>query len=86
MDWVRRANTPCAVRQPRALALQFRYAFVTDADGLKVIDVTDTTSTIEITGNSEKIDAFVESLSSITIHEMVRSGLIGISRGEKALI
>jgi acetolactate synthase-1/3 small subunit len=51
-----------------------------------VIDVTDTTYTIEITGNSEKIDAFVESLSSITIHEMVRSGLIGISRGEKALI
>jgi acetolactate synthase I/III small subunit len=50
-----------------------------------VIDVTDTTYTIEITGNSEKIDAFVESLSSITIHEVVRSGLIGISRGDKAL-
>jgi acetolactate synthase I/III small subunit len=52
----------------------------------KVIDVTDSTYTIEITGNSDKIDAFVESLSSITIHEVVRSGLIGISRGDKALI
>jgi acetolactate synthase-1/3 small subunit len=51
----------------------------------KVIDVTDSTYTIEITGNSEKIDAFVESLSSITIHEVVRSGLIGIGRGDKAL-
>ncbi len=51
-----------------------------------VIDVTDTSYTIEITGSSDKIDAFVESLSSITIHEVVRSGLIGISRGDKALL
>jgi len=28
------------IRQPRAVAVQFRYAFVTDADGLKVVDVT----------------------------------------------
>ena len=27
-------------RDPRAVAIQFRYAFVTDADGLKVVDVT----------------------------------------------
>ncbi len=50
-----------------------------------VIDVTDTTYTIEITGDGEKLNAFVEALSSITIHEVVRSGLIGISRGEKSL-
>ena len=50
-----------------------------------VIDVTDTTYTIEMTGNGEKLNAFVEALSSITILEVVRSGLIGISRGEKAL-
>ncbi len=29
-----------AVRQPRAVAVQFRYAFVVDAEGMKVIDVT----------------------------------------------
>jgi len=52
----------------------------------RVIDVTDTTYTIEITGNGEKLNAFVEALSSITIHEVVRSGLIGISRGEKSLV
>ena len=50
----------------------------------RVIDVTDTTYTIEITGNGEKLNAFMEALSSISILEVVRSGLIGISRGEKA--
>jgi acetolactate synthase-1/3 small subunit len=50
----------------------------------RVIDVTDTTYTIEITGNGEKLNAFMEALSSITILEVVRSGLIGISRGEKS--
>ncbi len=29
-----------AVRQPKSVAIQFRYAFITDADGLKVVDVT----------------------------------------------
>ena len=51
----------------------------------RIIDVTDTTYTIEITGNGDKLDAFVQALSSITIHEVVRSGLLGISRGDKAL-
>jgi acetolactate synthase-1/3 small subunit len=50
----------------------------------QVIDVTDTTYTIEITGNGEKLNAFMEALSSITILEVVRSGLIGIGRGEKS--
>jgi acetolactate synthase-1/3 small subunit len=50
-----------------------------------IIDVTDTTYTIEITGDGDKLNAFVEALSSITILEVVRSGLIGISRGEKSL-
>lgn len=50
----------------------------------RIIDVTDTTYTIEITGNGEKLNAFVEALASITIHEVVRSGLIGIGRGEKS--
>jgi len=28
------------IRDPRAVAIQFRYAFVTDADGMKVVDIT----------------------------------------------
>ncbi|MGB5397011.1 MAG: acetolactate synthase small subunit [Gammaproteobacteria bacterium] len=51
----------------------------------RIIDVTDTSYTIEVTGNGDKLDAFVQSLSSISIHEVVRSGLLGISRGEKTL-
>jgi len=51
----------------------------------RIIDVTDTTYTIEITGNGAKLDAFLEALSSITIYEVVRSGLLGISRGDRAL-
>lgn len=51
----------------------------------RVIDVTDTTYTIEITGDGDKLNAFVQALSSITILEVVRSGLIGITRGDKAL-
>ena len=51
----------------------------------RVIDVTDTTYTIEITGDGDKLNAFVQALSSISILEVVRSGLIGITRGEKAL-
>jgi acetolactate synthase-1/3 small subunit len=50
----------------------------------QVIDVTDSTYTIEITGNGDKLDAFMEALSSITILEVVRSGLIGLSRGDKS--
>ncbi len=50
-----------------------------------VVDVTDTTYTVEITDTRDKLDSFLTSLSSIKIHEVVRSGAIGISRGEKTL-
>lgn len=51
----------------------------------RIIDVTDATFTMEITGNGDKLDAFMQSLSSITIHEVVRSGRLGISRGDNVL-
>ena len=38
--WARAPRTSTGIRDPRAVAIQFRYAFVTDADGLKVVDVT----------------------------------------------
>ena len=58
---------------------------LTDIFRGNIIDVTDTTYTVELTGNGEQLDAFLTALSSITIHEVVRSGAIGISRGEKSL-
>lgn len=51
----------------------------------RVVDVTDTTYTVEITDTRDKLDSFLTSLSSIKIHEVVRSGAIGISSGEKIL-
>jgi len=51
----------------------------------RIVDVTDTTYTVEITDTGEKLDAFLSSLSSIKIHEVVRSGAIGITNGDNVL-
>ena len=51
----------------------------------RVIDVTDTTYAIEVTGTSEKLDAFLKAMDPALIQEVVRSGVMGISRGEKGL-
>ena len=51
----------------------------------KIIDVTPTTYIIEMTGPSEKLDAFIAALDPESIIEAVRSGPTGISRGELGL-
>ena len=51
----------------------------------RIIDVTDTSYTLELTGTGSKLDAFIEALGNITILETVRSGVSGIARGEKSL-
>jgi len=51
----------------------------------KIIDVTDTSYVIEITGPSTKLDAFLDAVPEGLIVEVVRSGPSGISRGEKGL-
>jgi len=50
-----------------------------------IVDVTASVYTIQVTGPSEKLDAFIEALSEVTILEVVRSGVSGIARGEKVL-
>ena len=50
-----------------------------------IIDVTSTTYTIELTGTSDKLSAFVRALPMSSVLEVVRSGPLGITRGEKAL-
>jgi len=50
-----------------------------------IIDVTSTIFTIEVTGTSDKLDAFVQAIDQADIIEVVRSGVTGIARGEKAL-
>lgn len=51
----------------------------------RIIDVTETTYTIELTGTSDKLDAFVQAVRAAGIVEVVRSGVSGIARGEKNL-
>jgi acetolactate synthase-1/3 small subunit len=51
----------------------------------RIIDVTDRTYTIELTGAGDKLDAFLESLDPAVIIEVVRSGVTGIARGDRAL-
>lgn len=51
----------------------------------RIIDVTDSTYTIEVTGDSAKLDGFIQTLDKGLILETVRSGVMGIPRGEKAL-
>jgi len=50
-----------------------------------IIDVTPTTYIVEMTGPSEKLDAFIAAIDPDSIIEAVRSGPTGISRGEKGL-
>jgi len=50
-----------------------------------IVDVTETTYTVELTDSGEKLDSFLASLSSIKIYEVVRSGAIGISSGDNIL-
>jgi acetolactate synthase-1/3 small subunit len=50
-----------------------------------IVDVTETTYTVELTDSGDKLDSFLASLSSIKIHEVVRSGAIGISSGDNIL-
>ena len=51
----------------------------------RVIDVTESTYTLEMTGSSEKVEAFIEALSQVGLIEIVRSGILGIGRGENPL-
>ncbi len=51
----------------------------------RIIDVTDRTYTVEMTGTGDKLDAFIEAVGRRAILEVVRTGVSGIARGEKAL-
>ena len=51
----------------------------------RIIDVTDETYTIELTGAGDKLDAFLQALEKSVIVEVVRSGVSGIARGGRSL-
>ena len=47
----------------------------------QIIDVTVDTYTIQLVGPSNKLDAFIRAIDDVSIVEVVRSGVSGISRG-----
>jgi acetolactate synthase-1/3 small subunit len=51
----------------------------------RIIDVTDKSYTIELTGPGSKLDAFLQALERSVILETVRTGASGIGRGERIL-
>jgi acetolactate synthase-1/3 small subunit len=56
-----------------------------DIFGGHVLDVTDATYTIELTGTGSKLDNFLRAIEKEAILEVVRSGATGIALGQKAL-
>ena len=51
----------------------------------RIIDVTDKSYTIELTGTGSKLDAFLNAIERGVILETVRTGASGIGRGDRVL-
>ena len=51
----------------------------------RIIDVTDSTYVIELTGSGSKLDSFIEAIDADLILETVRTGVSGIGRGDRIL-
>jgi len=58
---------------------------MTDIFRGRIIDVTDKTYTIELTGAGHKLDHFLQAIEHKLILETVRTGASGIGRGERIL-
>ncbi len=61
------------------------YKRLADIFNGRIIDVTETTYTIELTDSGDRIVEFIAAISADEIIETVRSGVSGIARGEKSL-
>ncbi len=51
----------------------------------RIVDVTETSYVVELTGNQAKLDAFIAAIGPELILETVRSGVCGIGRGDRML-
>lgn len=68
------------VNGDRAEVLQIVLAF-----GARVMDIGDNTITIELTGQSQKLDRFVEALQEHGICELARTGITALERGDDTI-
>jgi len=51
----------------------------------QIVDVTANVYTIQLTGTTDKLEAFIEAIGPACVLETVRTGVSGIARGEKTL-
>jgi len=51
----------------------------------RILDVTDVSYVVELTGDDHKLRAFLEAVGAGNVIEVARSGATGIARGEKSL-
>ena len=58
---------------------------MTDIFRGRILDVTDTSYVIELTGDDHKLTAFLDICGRDNVIEVVRSGATGIARGDKSL-
>ena len=58
---------------------------ISDIFRARIIDVSDNTFTIELTGSASKLNAYLDSLDNESIIETVRTGASGIGRGDRIL-
>jgi acetolactate synthase I/III small subunit len=50
-----------------------------------VVDSTNRSFTFEITGSTEKINAFIKLMAPLGLKDISRTGVVAIARGEKAI-
>ncbi len=58
---------------------------IADIFRARVVDSTDRSFTFEVTGNTEKIDAFIALMEPLGLAEVSRTGVAAIARGASAL-
>jgi len=51
----------------------------------RIIDVTESSYVIELTGNGAKLDAFLDAIDRSLVLETVRTGVCGVGRGDRIL-
>jgi acetolactate synthase-1/3 small subunit len=51
----------------------------------QVVDMTPSVYAIQLTGTSDKLDAFIAAIGGANVLEVARTGVSGISRGDKVL-
>ncbi|MGL5007484.1 MAG: acetolactate synthase small subunit [Plesiomonas sp.] len=74
------------VKMQATAAVRDELKRITDIFRGQIVDVSTVLYTVQLTGTSEKLDAFLASVKGYTeIVEVARSGVVGISRGERSV-